>query len=176
MADILLADGFEHAFLGEDPSAFLVPGIGCPGAARAWAVTVAKGADAGLPPVGPRGAAVECPVMAFFAAGGSVGAASWVADVDDKPGKEGEEGEGYEEEFKKVERVGGAVVAGGEAVGGGSGGIDGGRDSISAVQGVEGDTGSGGRVKRTSLGGGGRLNEAVGGGWERLSSGGPGLS
>jgi len=147
MADVLLADGFQHAFLSEDTSAFFVPGIGCPCTARAWAVTVTEGADAGLPPVGPRGAAVECSIMAFFAAGGSVGAASWVADMDDEPGEEREEGEGYEEEFEKVERVGGAVVAGGEAVGRGSGGIDGGRDSISAVQGVEEDTGSGGRVK-----------------------------
>jgi len=138
-------------------------------------VTVAKGADAGLPPVGPRGAAVECSVMAFFAAGGSVGAASRVADVDDEPGEEGEEGEGYEKEFEKVEGVGGAVVAGGEAVGGGVGGIDGGRKSFRGVEGVGGDTGSGGGVKRTSLGRGGRLDEAVRGGRERLSDGSRGL-
>jgi len=175
MADILLADGFEHAFLSEDTSAFFVPGIGCPCAAGARAVTVTEGADAGLPPVGPRGAAVECPVMAFFAAGGSVGAASRVADVDDEPGEEGEEGEGYEEEFEKVERVGGAVVAGGEAVDGGGGGIDGGRESFRGLEGVGGDTGSGGGVKRTSLGWGGRLDEAVGGDWERLSDSGRGL-
>jgi len=40
---------------------------------------------------------------------------------------------------------------------------------------VEGDTGSRGRMKRTSLGCGGRLDEAVGGDWERLSDGGRGL-
>lgn len=71
-----------------------------------------------------------------------------------------------------MEGVGGAVVASGEAVGGGDGRIGGGRDSISAVEGVEGGIGSGGRVKRTSLGWGGRLDEAIGGGWERLGDGG----
>lgn len=142
MADILLAGDFEHAFLSEDTSAFLVPGIGCPCAAGAWAVTMTKGADTSLPPMGPRGAAVERSVMAFFAAGGSVGAASRVADVDDEPGEEGEEGEGYEKEFEKVEGVGRGVVASGEAVSRGDRGIDVGRDSINAMEGVEGGIGS----------------------------------
>lgn len=119
---------------------------------------MAKGTDAGLPPVGPRGAAIESSVMAFFAAGGSVGAASWVADLDDEPGEEGEEGEGYKYEFEEVERVGRTVVAGGEGVCGGDGGVDGGRDSISTMDGVEGNCGSGGRVKGTSLRWGGRLD------------------
>jgi len=124
MADVLLADGFEHAFLSEDASAFLVPGIRCSCAARARAVTVTEGADASLPPVGPRGAAIECSVTTFFAAGGSVGAASGVADADDEPGEEGEEGEGYEDEFEEVEGVGGViVVVDGETVGGGDGGV-----------------------------------------------------
>ena len=101
-ADLVLSDGFEDVFLLKDSGAFFIPRLAGASASGARTASVAKGTDAGLPPVTPGGAAVKLDVATFFAAGGAVGASTGVADVDDYVGEEGEEEECNGHELEEV--------------------------------------------------------------------------